>query len=65
MSYAETWEVSSSVKKRIELTRLVSRLQVKVANATSHELQLDDLILGSFNNRTLLFGDLSRIGLKK
>ena len=56
MSYAETWEVSSSVKKRIELTRLVSRLQVKVANATSHELQLDGLILGSFNNRTLLFG---------
>lgn len=56
MSYAETWEVSSSVKKRIELTRLVSRLQVKVANATSHELQLDGLTFGSFNNRTLLFG---------
>lgn len=56
MSYAETWEVSSSVKKRIELTRLVSRLQVKVANATSHELQLDGLTLGSFNNRTLLLG---------
>lgn len=55
MSYAETWEVSS-VKKRIELTRLVSRLQVKVANATSHELQLDGLTFGSFNNRTLLFG---------
>lgn len=56
MSYFETWEVSSSVKKRIELTRLVSRLQVKVANATSHELQLDGLTFGSFNNRTLLFG---------
>ncbi len=56
MSYAETWEVSSSVKKRIELTRLVTRLQVKVANATSHELQLDGLTFGSFNNRTLLFG---------
>lgn len=56
MSYAETWEVSSSVKKRIELTRLVSRLQVKVANATSHKLQLDGLTFGSFNNRTLLFG---------
>ena len=56
MSYVETWEVSSSVKKRIELTRLVSRLQVKVANATSHKLQLDGLTFGSFNNRTLLFG---------
>lgn len=56
MSYAETWEVSSSVKKRIELTRLVSRLQVKVANATNHGLQLDGLTLGSFNNRTLLLG---------
>jgi len=56
MSYAETWEVSSSVKKRIELTRLVSRLQVKVANATSHGLRLDGLTFGSFNNRTLLFG---------
>ena len=55
MSYAETWEVSS-VKKRIELTRLVSRLQVKVANATNHSLQLDVLTFGSFNNRTLLFG---------
>ena len=56
MSYAETWEVSSSVKKRIELTRLVSRLQVEVTNATNHELQLDGLTLGSFNNRTLLLG---------
>ncbi|MEY8609587.1 hypothetical protein AALM74_10490 [Parabacteroides segnis] len=56
MSYAETWEVSSSVKKRIELTRLVSRLQVKVANATNHSLQLDVLTFGSFNKRTLLFG---------
>lgn len=56
MSYVETWEVSSSVKKRIELTRLVSRLQVKVANATNHGLQLDGLTLGSFNSRTLLFG---------
>ena len=56
MSYVETWEVSSSVKKRIELTRLVSRLQVEVTNATNHELQLDGLTLGSFNNRTLLLG---------
>lgn len=56
MSYAETWEVSSSVKKRIELTRLVSRLQVKVANATNHSLRLDVLTFGSFNKRTLLFG---------
>lgn len=56
MSYVETWEVSSPVKKRIELTRLVSRLQVKVANATNHELRLDGLTLGSFNSRTLLFG---------
>ena len=56
MSYAETWEVSSSVKKRIELTRLVSRLQVKVTNATNHGLKLDGLTLGSFNNKTLLLG---------
>ena len=56
MSYVETWEVSSSVKQRIELTRLVSRLQVEVTNATNHELQLDGLTLGSFNNRTLLLG---------
>ena len=56
MSYAETWEVSFSVKKRIELTRLVSRLQVKVTNATNHGLKLDGLTLGSFNNKTLLLG---------
>lgn len=56
MSYAETWEVSSPVKKRIELTRLVSRLQVKVTNATNHGLKLDGLTLGSFNNKTLLLG---------
>lgn len=61
MSYAETWELSFSVKKRIRLTRLVSRLQVKVTNATNHELKLDKLTLGTFNTSTHLLGGSSRI----
>lgn len=61
MSYAETWEVSSSVKKRIRLTRLVSRLQVKVTNATNHGLKLDKLTLGTFNTSTHLLGGSSPI----
>ena len=54
MSYFETWELSSSVKKTIRLTRLVSRLQVKVTNATNHGLKLDKLTLGTFNTSTYL-----------
>lgn len=61
MSYAETWEVSSSVKKRIRLTRLVSRLQVKITNATNHGLLLDKLTLGTFNTSTHLLGGSSQI----
>ncbi|WP_278630604.1 hypothetical protein [Parabacteroides goldsteinii] len=61
MSYAETWEVSSSVKKPIRLTRLVSRLQVKVTNATNHGLKLDKLTLGTFNTSTHLLGGSSPI----
>lgn len=61
MSYFETWELSSSVTKRIELTRLVSRLQVKVTNATNHGLKLDKLTLGTFNTSTHLLGGSSPI----
>ena len=61
MSYFETWELSSSVKKTIRLTRLVSRLQVKVTNATNHGLKLDKLTLGTFNTSTYLLGGSSPI----
>lgn len=54
MSFSEIWEVSS-VKKIIRLIRLVSRLQVKVTNATNHDLRLDKLALGTFNKSTYLF----------
>lgn len=46
MSVSTTWTVSSSGKKSIELVRLVSRLQVKVTNATTHNVQLDKLDIG-------------------
>lgn len=54
MSYSTTWTVSSG-KKTIELVRLVSRLQVKVTNATNHSVQLDKLEIGVHNNTTSLF----------
>ena len=54
MSYFTTWTVSSG-KKTIELVRLVSRLQVKVTNATNHSVQLDKLEIGVHNGTTTLF----------
>lgn len=54
MSYSTTWTVSSG-KKTIELVRLVSRLQVKVTNATNHSVRLDKLNIGVHNGTTTLF----------
>lgn len=45
MSCTETWTVSSG-KKTIVLIRLISRLQVKVTNATTHSVRLDKLDIG-------------------
>lgn len=58
MSYFTTWTVSSG-KKTIELVRLVSRLQVKVTNATNHSIELDKLKIGVHNEATTLFENSS------
>lgn len=55
MSVSTTWTVSSSGKKSIELVRLVSRLQVKVTNATTHRVQLDNLDIGVKQGTMSLF----------
>lgn len=55
MSVSTTWTVSSSGKKSIELVRLVSRLQVKVTNATTHRVQLDKLDIGVKQGTMSLF----------
>lgn len=54
MSMSAVWTAASG-KKTIELVRLVSRLQVKVTNATNHSVQLDKLDVYTSNEVTNLF----------
>lgn len=51
----ETWTVSSSGTKKIELVRLVSRLKVFVRNEAGHPITVNSLKIGPFNQSSYLF----------